>query len=206
MPVTSGGFNIDDGTSCGFTLPSDLAATNPGIDPVLAANGGPTATHALLPGSPAIDRGSAFGALADQRGLPRPSDFPAIANALGGDGSDIGAFELQAPPPTQPPAPPTLPAPAPPVPADTQAPNTRILHAPAHRGHRRLAVFRFAATEPGARFQCRLDRGPFRGCRSPLRRRVKLGARHVLRVRAIDPAGNVDPTPARYIWRTLRGG
>ena len=55
--VTSGGFNIDDGTSCGFLLASDLAATDPGLDPLLALNGGPTATHALLPGSPAIDRG-----------------------------------------------------------------------------------------------------------------------------------------------------
>ena len=32
----------------------------------------------------------------DQRGLPRPVDFPGITNAPGGDGSDIGAFEVQA--------------------------------------------------------------------------------------------------------------
>jgi hypothetical protein len=29
----------------------------------------------------------------DQRGLPRPIDSPDIANAEGGDGSDIGAYE-----------------------------------------------------------------------------------------------------------------
>ncbi len=38
-----------------------------------------------------------FGLTTDQRGLPRPFDFGAITNA--GDGSDIGAVELQATPP-----------------------------------------------------------------------------------------------------------
>jgi Bacterial Ig-like domain len=60
-----------------------------------ADNGGPTLTHALLEGSPAIDKGNSFGESTDQRGLPRPSDFVGITNAA--DGSDIGAFELQAP-------------------------------------------------------------------------------------------------------------
>jgi CSLREA domain-containing protein len=74
------------------------------IDPLLGPlqdNGGPTLTHALQPGSPALDKGSA-GATStaparttDQRGLPRPSDNPGISNATFGDGSDIGAFELQ---------------------------------------------------------------------------------------------------------------
>jgi hypothetical protein len=68
-------------------------------DPLLGSlqnNGGPTATLAPGPGSPVIDAGAAFGLHADQRGLARPSDFASLANA--GDGSDIGAVELQAPP------------------------------------------------------------------------------------------------------------
>ena len=60
----------------------------------LAENGGPTLTHALLVGSPAIDAGNSTLA-ADQRGLPRPVDIAAIANAAGGDGSDMGAVENQ---------------------------------------------------------------------------------------------------------------
>jgi probable HAF family extracellular repeat protein len=63
----------------------------------LADNGGPTFTHALLAGSPALDTGNSFGLTTDQRGLPRPYDSPGIANAPGGDGNDIGAFEAQAP-------------------------------------------------------------------------------------------------------------
>jgi Chlamydia polymorphic membrane protein (Chlamydia_PMP) repeat len=69
-----------------------------GVDPqliALANNGGPTQTMALATTSPAVDKGKAFGLSSDQRGVLRPIDFPAIANAAGGDGSDIGAFELQ---------------------------------------------------------------------------------------------------------------
>ena len=188
-PATSAGFNIDDGSSCGFTQPTDRSNTDPGLDPNLAANGGPTLTQALLPGSVAIDHGSAFGATTDQRGLARPRDLMAIANAGGGDGSDIGAFEVQA-----------LAA----APPDTIAPNTRIDHGPAHLTRKRLAKFRFSSTESGSRFECELDGGRFKGCASPFKRKVRRGSRHVLGVRAIDAAGNVDKTPATYSWRVKR--
>jgi hypothetical protein len=67
------------------------------IDPLLgplADNGGPTLTHALQPGSPAIDRGNSGGVFVDQRRFHRPINIPGIPNAIGGDGSDVGAFEL----------------------------------------------------------------------------------------------------------------
>jgi hypothetical protein len=58
----------------------------------LQNNGGPTKTHALLSGSPAIDNGN--GALAlgttDQRGFPRIAD----GNSNGSAVIDMGAFEL----------------------------------------------------------------------------------------------------------------
>lgn len=58
----------------------------------LLANGGPTRTHALLAGSPAVDTGACVDAnnaalLVDQRSFPRPS----------GPSCDIGAFENQPP-------------------------------------------------------------------------------------------------------------
>ena len=68
-----------------------------GLDPLLGPlqnNGGPTPTMALLPGSPAIDHGTNFGLLPDQRGRTRPFDLAGIPNVSGGDGTDIGAFEL----------------------------------------------------------------------------------------------------------------
>ena len=61
----------------------------------LADNGGPTQTMALLSGSPAIDKGFSGGIAIDQRGFTRIADNASIVNAVGGDGSDIGAFEMQ---------------------------------------------------------------------------------------------------------------
>jgi len=58
----------------------------------LQDNGGPTWTHALLPGSPAIDQGSSTGLPFDQRGVNRPYDVLTVPNAA--DGSDIGAYEF----------------------------------------------------------------------------------------------------------------
>jgi len=61
----------------------------------LGDNGGPTPTMVPEATSPLVDQGAAFGLGTDQRGVQRPIDFPAIANAAGGDGADIGAVELQ---------------------------------------------------------------------------------------------------------------
>ncbi len=71
------------------------------IDPLLRPlqnNGGPTFTHLLSPGSPALDAGNSNlvppAAMFDQRGVTRTIDLPGIANAAGGDGTDIGAVEM----------------------------------------------------------------------------------------------------------------
>jgi hypothetical protein len=88
--LTSLGHNLEDHHQC-LTKPTagDLVNTPAGLGP-LAANGGPTETMALLPGSAAIDAGEpacidAVGAplSEDQRGDPR------------GTPCDIGAFEVQ---------------------------------------------------------------------------------------------------------------
>jgi hypothetical protein len=98
--TTTDGFNLDfspAGLSC---IGAGELFTNPLLDPAgLAANGGPTETIALMPGSPAIDTGSNAGQAAlfltqDQRGLLRPVDFAGVSNA-GGNGTDRGAFEVQ---------------------------------------------------------------------------------------------------------------
>ena len=83
----SGGWSVALGDLTG-TIAAEL---NPQLAP-LAYNGGPTQTHALPVGSPAIDKGFASALLYDQRG----TGFPRIvdnspANAL--DGTDIGAYE-----------------------------------------------------------------------------------------------------------------
>jgi hypothetical protein len=104
----SQGFNLigkSDGAT-GFNQATDLKGTvasplDPKLDPNgLQNNGGPTQTIALESGSPAIDQGTSSGLTGslttDQRGtgFPRTADYSNFANAAGGDGTDIGAFEF----------------------------------------------------------------------------------------------------------------
>lgn len=104
---TSEGYNvigrITDNTMTPIAVitPAPGTADQIGVSPALVNlgplqnNGGPTPTHALGAGSIAIDKGNSFALTTDQRGLTRPCDLAAVANASGGDGSDSGAFEVQ---------------------------------------------------------------------------------------------------------------
>lgn len=100
-------------TSLGYNIIGELgtAAPNPVIVPgvgdqldvnfaalnlgPLQNNGGSTPTHALGAGSIALDQGHSSGSTTDQRELTRPCDGGSIANASGGDGGDVGAYEEQ---------------------------------------------------------------------------------------------------------------
>jgi hypothetical protein len=85
-PILSQGSNLSGDASCGFNAPSDLINTDPLLGP-LADNGGPTLTHTLLSGSPAIDRADCVFGATDQRGVARPQP------TLGGR-CDMGAVEV----------------------------------------------------------------------------------------------------------------
>lgn len=87
---------------------------------------------------------------------------------------------------------------------DTTAPQTKLATAPIRATSAGNASFRFAAKERGARFRCRLDRGPTRRCSaSKLFTGVGPG-RHTLSVAAVDRAGNVDASPAVHSWKVRR--
>ncbi len=87
--LTSLGHNLEDLNTCGFNQGSDLPNTSPLLGMGLLNHGGPTPSHALLPGSPAINAAdNAVCAAApvhgvDQRGVVRPQ----------GAVCDIGAYE-----------------------------------------------------------------------------------------------------------------
>jgi predicted outer membrane repeat protein len=81
--VLSTGHNLESANSCGLTSSGDLVNQNPKLG-ILQNNGGPTRTHALLGGSPAIDAGTNSGCPAtDQRGASRPKGLRC----------DIGSYE-----------------------------------------------------------------------------------------------------------------
>jgi hypothetical protein len=143
--ILSQGFNLigeNDGAEASFpagnpNANNDIVGTSAlPVDPKLDSNGlqdngGPTQTIALLVGSPALDKGTSNGLTTDQRGtgFARIFDDPAIANAVGGDGTDVGAFEVQAPLPTPTPSPSPSPSPSPfptPIPTTLGNISTRL--------------------------------------------------------------------------------
>jgi Ca2+-binding RTX toxin-like protein len=95
-------------------------------------------------------------------------------------------------------------APPPAPPPDTKPPRTRLTAHPAKLVEtgksRRRVVFRFASSERGSRFRCKLDAKPYRPCISPRAYTVGLG-RHAVRIFATDAAGNSDPSPALFRFK-----
>lgn len=192
--VDSGGYNvIGDDTGCnGFDSTGDVEG-DPQLRPLLN-NGGSTLTHAILDTSIAFDRRpQATGCPGtDQRNVSRPQ----------GDACDSGSFELEvdddAPPP-----------PPPPPGGDDTPPDTEITSGPSGatppkpgklpKTTKARPEFTFASNESGSTFQCSVDGGAFASCSSLFKIPSKLSRGkpgHSFAVRAIDAAGNTDPTPA----------
>jgi CSLREA domain-containing protein len=100
--VTSAGFNWSDDGTCDPNGTTDVANTDPHLL-ALSNYGGPTLTRP--PAAPngtdptVIDKGVAASLTADQPGLPRTVGYD-IANATGGDGTDVGAVEVRGATPT----------------------------------------------------------------------------------------------------------
>lgn len=174
----------DNGGTASFLQP----VPNIDADPLFAEPllGDFTLSH----GSPAIDSVYSPPLAPDES----TTDLSGNPRVLDGDGDgvaarDMGAFEA-----------PAVPPPAPPP--DRTPPDTRIILAkkksrkrPTAGPHGYAFHVAFASSEPGSTFQCRLDTGRFERCSSPFRARLTAGM-HRFQVRAVDAAGNVDPTPA----------
>jgi len=86
-------------------------------------------------------------------------------------------------------------------PVDTTPPRTRIKKHPPKKTRKHVARFVFAANEAGVRFRCKLDRRRYKACRAKTTFRKLKRGRHVLRVFAIDAAGNRDKSPAGFVWQ-----
>ncbi len=91
---------------------------------------------------------------------------------------------------------------------DAIAPNTTITDQPPASTGNTTAVFSFTGSDnhtPAGSldFQCSVDGGAFQGCTSPRTINGLAPGVHTFAVRAVDAAGNADPTPATYTWTVL---
>ena len=86
---------------------------------------------------------------------------------------------------------------------DLVAPDTTITAHPANLTNTASASFSFTGSDSGvgvAGFQCQLDGAPYTNCNSPVSFTGLSSASHTFNVRAVDGAGNPDPSPATFAW------
>jgi hypothetical protein len=121
--------------------------------------------------------------LVDTTGTQPPPD-PAPAPAPGGAGPG-----------------PSAPAPGA---TDTRAPDTSITSESFSRTKDRTPTFSFASDETNVRFECSLDGADVKPCGSELTLPKLKRGDHTLLVRAVDQAGNADPSPARAEFKVKR--
>ncbi len=85
---------------------------------------------------------------------------------------------------------------------DLTPPDTTITAMPPAVDNTVSPTFEFTGTDPNSAsvtFECSLDGDPFTACPEPQQLTVTDGS-HDFAVRAVDAAGNVDPSPASYTW------
>jgi hypothetical protein len=85
---------------------------------------------------------------------------------------------------------------------DTKKPTAKVKKGPKKTTPSHKATFTLSASEKGATFKCKLDRGKFKACKSKASFKVKRGS-HKLQIQAIDAAGNVSKT-VKFSWRVTR--
>ena len=138
--------------------------------------------------------------LARHRAVHRPAQAPPpptgdVAGVASGEVASQGGPSGDTPRPGEP-TPPAL---------DITPPQTSITSGPPATTTATTVSFAFASNEAGSTFQCKLDSGAWGACISPKGYASIAAGSHKFSVRATDPAGNVDPSPATQNW-TVEGG
>ncbi len=176
---------------------SDVTALAPEFVDVAAGD------FRLAASSPLLDAGDPAAPAAERRDLDgHARALLATCTAGAAPRRDLGAYERD---PGCVEAPAQQPAAGEPAAAGSKpAPPQTTVRGP-HRvstaGATAAVSLRLGASEAGASFRCRVDRGPIRPCAKRLKLRLRPG-RHQVRVQAIG-AGGADPTPAKLTLRVL---
>jgi len=83
-------------------------------------------------------------------------------------------------------------------------PETTITKGPKKKTHATTVKFKFTSDLAGAKFECKLDKKPFKPCKSPKKYKKLKPGKHVFKVRATKN-GETDPTPAKRKFKVLGG-
>ena len=79
-------------------------------------------------------------------------------------------------------------------------PNTTFTKVPRRSTSSPRAKLKFIASTPGSTFKCKVDRKAWKSCSSPLMLKNLKRGTHVVLVRATDPSGLVESSPAVARW------
>jgi hypothetical protein len=82
-------------------------------------------------------------------------------------------------------------------PGNIQPLEVTITKGPKARSAQTTATFKFKANVSGSTFECKLDGKPFKKCKSPKKYQGLKPGKHVFKVRAKNPAGNVGKVTKR---------
>ena len=86
---------------------------------------------------------------------------------------------------------------------DTDPPQTKITKGAPNKLDTHKVKFKFTSSEPDSNFECKLDKKAFKPCTSPRRVKHLDEGKHKFKVRAIDAAGNVDPSAAKDKFKVV---
>lgn len=85
----------------------------------------------------------------------------------------------------------------------TDPPQTRITKAAPKESKKTTVKFKFRSSEADSTFECKLDKGPFKPCKSPKKLKGLEVGKHEFQVRAIDAGGNLDPSAAKDKFKVV---
>lgn len=179
-PADGSVFTVSPGGTVAFTLRA--SDPDPGDSVSILQNSGP-GTFTPTEGNPATGSYSFTPTSAD---LDTDHIVQFIAQDQDGAGPPFRSYTIRVRRPTT-------------APVDTTPPQTTITQGPVGRTTDDRPTFAFSSNEPGSTFQCSIDGGPFFACSSPYTLPTLSPGAHTFQVRAIDRAGNIDPTPATTV-------
>ena len=84
-----------------------------------------------------------------------------------------------------------------------EPPQTKITKRAPKKTSKSKVTFKFSADDPFAKFECKLDKKPYKSCKPPKTFKGLKRGPHTFRVRAVDGDGHRDPSPAKQTFKVV---